>query len=110
MKVLVLWENPNEKDYACNLAKVLDIVGGSLAAEADVSKDGSITMSMHGRALPKLTTEVGDGSHMTVNRVGRHVEIEIREPEPEPVPGPPPITDPSVWLLQAKIREHDGAT
>lgn len=107
MKVLVLWERDTERDYACNLAKVLEKIGPSLAAEATVDKDGNVTMSMHGRALPKTTVEVGDGSHTTVNRVGRHVSIEISEPEPEP-PGPPPITDPSVWLLQAKIREYEN--
>lgn len=55
MKVLVLWENHEEREDAENLAKVLGHLAPSLAVEGEVHGDGGVTVHHRGnRALPRV--------------------------------------------------------
>lgn len=109
MKVLVLWERSDERDYACNLAAVLEKMAGQLAAEAEVDKDGSITLRQGGwsKALPKVEVTAANYTR-AIGPASRSVQESVfTKPDPDLPHEAPPITDPSVWLLQSKVRERD---
>lgn len=98
MRVLVLWENPEERDYACNLAEVLAVMAPSLAAEACVRKDNSIEMSIRGRQLPKVLVRAANYFEIFRRRVTRggistedivYDESVWDKPKPDPPPIPP---------------------
>lgn len=55
MRVLVLWEHERERADAENLANVLVSLSPSLAADAEVDKDGAVSMKFNGRrSVPKV--------------------------------------------------------
>lgn len=57
MKVLVLWENHEEREDAENLAKVLAELAPSLAVDGHVHGDGGVTIHHgHGGPQPKVRT------------------------------------------------------
>jgi hypothetical protein len=60
MRIIVLWENQAEVEYAQNLAQVLGQIAANLAANARVTSDGIVEMfSMSASSLPRVDVVAG---------------------------------------------------
>lgn len=66
MKVLVVWEDPRERDEAENLAKVLITMSPTLAG-ARMDEHGGVVINHANQAVPNVAVQCGNWSdHMDV--------------------------------------------
>jgi hypothetical protein len=59
MKVLVVWEDPRERDEAENLAEVLQSMSPTLAG-ARLDDHGGVSIIHAGQKLPKVAVQCGN--------------------------------------------------